>query len=157
MYEMNYLSFPFKMVKDGEVICTYERLEFWKYVAESMTKAVENVYEECFVVCALNEKQNPLCIYFVRGGIPSIHVADIFRIALLYNSPNILVAHKYPNKTAIPTADLRFFMDITDISPLIGVKITDYILIGGKEIVFSVKGNPDILDQWANPEEFVSF
>lgn len=157
MYVMDLPTVPPRMIKDGEVACMYEEMGFWKGIADSMRRAAGGEQGECFIVCALHAGEQPLCIYLVRERLRDVRVPDICRTAILCGASDILVAHKYPQRVVPPAVDLRAFINISEISSSIGMRVVDYILIGGDEIFFSVKQDPDVWDRWADSQEYVTF
>ena len=94
------IKFPFilpRMIKDAEISHPYNELEPLDSVAKIMETVTGNIANECIAVCALNAIHRPLCIHFVGQDIDSIHISDIFKVAILYNAAGIVVAHKYPS------------------------------------------------------------
>lgn len=140
---MNNINLSFilpRMIKDDEISHPYNELEPLDSVAKIMETVTGNIANECIAVCALNAIHRPLCIHFVGQDIDSIHISDIFKVAILYNAAGIVVAHKYPSENPVSTDGLspdeyRFFMKIVDASLSIGIRFSDYIVVNGGTVI----------------------
>lgn len=68
-----------------------------------------------------------------RGTIDAVHIriGEIFRAALIYNTPTIALAHNHPSSNPEPSsADIAVTRNIVDGGKLLGVHVLDHCVIG---------------------------
>lgn len=131
MYDINFPIILPRMIKDAEISFQYNEQEPLDNVAKIMETVTGNIARECIAVCTLNASHRPLCIHFIGQNIDSIHIPDIFRVAVLSGAEGVVVAHKYPENIPISTGEHCFFMKIVDASLSIGISFFDYIVVSG--------------------------
>lgn len=131
MYDINFPIILPRMIKDAEISFQYNEQEPLDNVAKIMETVTGNIARECIAVCTLNASHRPLCIHFIGQNIDSIHIPDIFRVAVLSGAEGVVVAHKYPENIPISTGEHCFFMKIVDASLSIDISFFDYIVVSG--------------------------
>lgn len=131
MYDINFPIILPRMIKDAEISFQYNEQEPLDNVAKIMETVTGNIARECIAVCTLNASHRPLCIHFIGQNIDSIHIPDIFRVAVLSGAEGVVVAHKYPENIPISTGEHCLFMKIVDASLSIGISFFDYIVVSG--------------------------
>ena len=85
--------------------------------------------------CLLCDSQNTVkyeaMVY--RGTVDSVHlrIGELFRSALIYNTPCIALSHNHPSGSSLPsTADIQATEDIVLAGKLLGVHVLDHVIIG---------------------------
>ncbi len=143
MYDINFPIILPRMIKDAEIPYQYNEQEPLDNVAKIMETVTGNISKECIAVCTLNASHRPLCIHFIGQSIDSIHIPDIFRVAVLSGAAGVVVAHKYPENIPLSKGEDSFFMRIVDASLLIGISFFDYIVVSGKTNISRSRNDPD--------------
>lgn len=63
-----------------------------------------------------------------------VRTAEIYREALLYNSPSIILAHNHPSGDPSPSPeDVEFTRALVAAGHLLDIQLIDHIIIGGKK------------------------
>jgi DNA repair protein RadC len=91
---------------------------------------------EIFGLLLLNAKYHVLAWHpLTRGTLNStvVEPRDVFRVALLANAVAVIAAHNHPSGDPSPSPDDRRLTDrLTEAGRLIGVDVTDHIIMGGE-------------------------
>ncbi|PTQ85956.1 DNA repair protein RadC [Trichococcus patagoniensis] len=101
---------------------------------------VENVGLIC--LDSTNRIINYACVAI--GSIESVKVsiAEIFKIALLSNSSQIIIAHNHPSGVLeITEADISLTKKIGTIAKIFDIKLIDSLIVNSKEEVLSIREN----------------
>lgn len=103
-------------------------------VAAFVVPLYKNADREKAYVCALDSKCRPQNISLVAtGGMDScmIPMPDLFKTAILSNSPQIILVHNHLSGDPSPSKDDdRITRRIKSAADMLGISLTDHIIIG---------------------------
>lgn len=92
--------------------------------------------QEHFVVAALNTKNQVIAKKTIFKGslnVASVHPREIFNFAIEHSAATILVAHNHPSTDPSPSrGDIEFTRRLVKSGEIIGIDITDHIIVGGE-------------------------
>lgn len=95
-------------------------------------------HEEMWVAC-LDTRNRVLCLVALyKGSVNSsqVRVGEVFRQAILENSPAILVAHNHPSLDVTPSPDdVSVTRAIVQAGKLLDIEMLDHLVIGGDKFV----------------------
>ena len=110
--------------------------------------------QEMFCALYLNAQNEPVGIGTIQIGsnvAVSLSPAEVFKRALLCNAPRVILAHNHPSGCVQPSKkDMELTINIGKLGMLMGVQLTDHIVIGGGnyislvELLKQEKENPEI-------------
>jgi len=87
--------------------------------------------EHFFVLC-LNRRNRVTNIELITLGTLSetlIHPREVFKIAILRNSANIIIAHNHPSEETDPSEqDLKITKRLKEAGKLIGIDVLDHVI-----------------------------
>ena len=104
-------------------------------------KHIKNIHidyqQENFILICLNTKNKIIHSEIVfKGGLNScsIDIRTLFRVALKYNSCNIIIAHNHPSSELLPSdEDFNIFEKIKNAGEILGMHCLDSIVFNEKE------------------------
>lgn len=132
-----------QMVKDAEVIYGKQVLDGPRDTAVLVRGLIGNMDRECLVVCATDAKMKPTYIQIVGIGATNycpVSIPEVFKVALLSNSVNILLAHNHPSGDCTPSSeDIAFTERVRRTGDLLGIRLIDHIIVGGGDSFFSLR------------------
>ena len=101
--------------------------------------------QEHFLLATFDGGRHLIKVYSVFIGTLNyapIHPREIFRRAILDNAASIIVAHNHPSGNATPSEeDRQVTRDLKEAGRIIGIELTDHIIITKKNGFFSFAGN----------------
>jgi DNA repair protein RadC len=107
---------------------------------EAVRAAAEAIIDqstEKLILWYLDENLRPLVCELVSLGdmmFGSIEAKDIFKIALLLNTPNLLLVHTHATGSNYPTvADLGFIRKIQEQADVMRLRLVDFVVVGPEE------------------------
>ena len=104
---------------------------------------IGNSDRENFVIACLDTRNNITAINTVSIGTINetiVHPREIFKIAILANSANIIIAHNHPSGNPSPSReDIEFTKKIVSAWKLLDIEVLDHIVVGDDEKYFSFK------------------
>lgn len=99
--------------------------------------------QENFIVICLNTKNQVIHSEILfKGGLNccTIDVRTLFRVALKYNSCNIIVAHNHPSDHLQPsTEDEQIFSRIKNAGEILGIDCLDSVIFNNINKFYSMK------------------
>ncbi|GAB6189185.1 DNA repair protein RadC [Marinitoga arctica] len=121
-----------------------ESLEKEKLKLDSPEKVYDLLYDEMafsdkeIVKCiSLNSKLNPISIDTISIGTANqsiLHPRDVFKTAIKNNAISILIVHNHPSGDSEPSMiDFDITKKIEESGKLLGIKLSDHIIIGKSE------------------------
>ena len=90
------------------------------------------------------------------GNVHSCHVrpAEVFRPAIILNSPKIVLLHNHPSRDPTPSpADISITQAIEECATLLGIKLMDHVIIALEGHVSMKLENLMLPDRKRTPEE----
>ncbi len=145
MNRIHYSPVVYRTVKIGEVSYRYRDAVSPDDMAEMMVVVTRKIDQECLMLCLVDTDHKPMYIQSIRQRVGDVCMSDIFTLAISLNMSGILVVHKYPEKIAVPSAELSFCNEIADVSHLLGMSFYGYILVGGEDILFRSSDDTSVL------------
>lgn len=92
-------------------------------------------------VCTLNANMQPINISMVSmGGMSDcqIHIAEIFKTAILSNCSNIICLHNHPSGCVEPSYEDRLAtLKMQYVGRMLGIKLQDHIIVGDEGQYYS--------------------
>lgn len=108
----------------------------------------ENAGVEQMLAVSLTKKCEPVAIQIIAiGGVSSCHVsvAEILKLALLSNSPGILLLHNHPSGNVCPSMEDRNVTErVEKVARLVDIELVDHIIVGCNRDGYSMKGGKEI-------------
>lgn len=96
----------------------------------------ELVYEtkEKFIAVMLDNQNQIMCYEMVGLGTVSgctIRPVEVFRSAIILNSPAMIIVHNHPSGLPKPSASDRLITNkLLEVSKLLDIKILDHVIVG---------------------------
>lgn len=108
----------------------------------------ENAGAEQVLAVSLTKKCEPVAVQIVAiGGVASCHVsiAEILKLALLSNSPGILLLHNHPSGNVSPSVEDRNLTEkVQEAGQLLDIELVDHIIVGTGGIGYSIRKDTEI-------------
>lgn len=108
----------------------------------------ENAGVEQVLAVSLTKKCEPVAIQIVAvGGVDFCYVsiAEILKLALLSNSPGILLLHNHPSGNVSPSVEDRNLTErVKEAGRLLEIELVDHIIVGCVDRGYSIKGETEI-------------
>jgi DNA repair protein RadC len=128
-----------KLVKEKEILYNVDGgLSSPEKIHKLMTEVFEldRKAEEYLYLIALNTKCKPIGLFEVSHGTVNASLVsprEVYIRALLTGATNIIIAHNHPSKDCTASKeDLLTTRRLKEAGNLIGIKLLDHIIIGGK-------------------------
>lgn len=103
---------------------------------------------EMFIVVCLDRKNQPTNMQIVSIGSLSsaiVHPREVFKIAMLSNASSIICFHNHPSGNTKPSEeDENITSRLKKSGEILGIGLTDHIIIGDNEMYYSFKENSKI-------------
>lgn len=103
-------------------------------VVKMASSLFDGADKEMVYVCVLDGNMKPINISLVTIGSMNnctIHLAEIFKTAILSNCPNIICLHNHPSGSVEPSDEDRIAtLKMQYIGKLLGIKLQDHIIVG---------------------------
>ena len=125
------------LVKDKSVNYTTDKIFSPERVVGMLNDVVSlnKMAEEYCYMLALNGKAQLLGIFFISKGTVNqtlLNPREIFMRALLIGASLIVICHNHPSSSIVPSkVDITVTQKLKEVGELIGLPITDHIIIGG--------------------------
>lgn len=95
---------------------------------------LEDKAREEFIVLALNTKCEPTAIEICSKGTAEnslVHPKEVFKMAILSNANQIIVAHNHPSGAIKPSnQDILVTTNLIESSKVLNIPLLDHIIIG---------------------------
>lgn len=92
--------------------------------------------QEAFTVLCLNTRNRLLAGGIISIGIQDftlIHAREVFRKAIEVGAAAVILAHNHPSGDHTPSAeDVRLTRQLVQTGQIVGIKVLDHVVIGGK-------------------------
>lgn len=125
------------MVKEYQNLYGEGSMDSPEAAADYVRPIFEHADREMVVVMSLNSRLEPMAVEIVSiGGTDfcQIDIKNIFKHSLLNNSGDIICFHNHPSGNTTPTSeDLMLTRRIQSAGNILGIRLRDHIVIGGKE------------------------
>lgn len=126
-----------KLVKEKSFLYKDRVINSPNQAYELIKEVLQDGDREILMACFLNTKNQPIAINVVSiGSLNSsiIHPREIFKVAILCNSDNFILFHNHPSGNVEPSSeDISATQRIKECGVLMGIKLTDHIIVGGGE------------------------
>ena len=102
---------------------------------------LDGVDREHFVVMLLGQKNQVIGLHTVSIGSLSASIVaprEVFKVAILANCANILIAHNHPSGDCQPSKEDRAItLRLVESGKLLGISVLDHVIIGDENKYFS--------------------
>lgn len=139
VYTMNKIHYPpvlYRTSKIGEMSYRYREAVSPDDIVRMMVEVTRKIDQECLMLCLVDMDHKPRYIRSIRKRVGDVRMSDIFTLAVSLDMSGLLIVHRYPEKIALPSADLSLCNEIADVASLLGMSLYGYILVGGEDILF---------------------
>ena len=128
-----------KMKKEGSILYGTNRKNRLRIskprdVVKMTSSFFDGADKEMVYVCVLDGNMKPINISLVSIGSMSnctIHLAEIFKTAILSNCPNIICLHNHPSESVEPSEDDRIAtLKMQYVGKMLGITLQDHIIVG---------------------------
>lgn len=133
-----------KMEKVKSMLVDNNKLTSPKDVFKISSEYLDGVDREHLVLLTLDTKN---CINSIStvsiGSLNSsiVHPREVFKIAILSNSANIILVHNHPSGDTTPSKDdITITNRIKECGEILGIKLLDHLIIGDNYTSFKEKG-----------------
>ena len=137
--EINPRTLHNKLIREKEVFYdTEEAINSPDIVHLLMTElfGLDRRAEEYMFMIALNSKSHPLGFFEVSHGTCNTTVVsprEIFVRGMLAGAVSVIICHNHPSKNPTPSMeDISVTKRIKEAGELVGITLTDHVIIGGK-------------------------
>ena len=123
-----------KMCREGSVLYRPRKISKPKDVVELIRYFLNERDREVFLVIALDTKNQPSAVNICSVGTVNsaiVHPREVFKMAILANATNIIIAHNHPSGIATPSSnDIKITKRLRDAGSILGIDILDHVIIG---------------------------
>ncbi|WP_010243739.1 JAB domain-containing protein [Acetivibrio cellulolyticus] len=116
-----------------EKTITAEVIDSSAKAGKFLVELIGSMDREHFIVMALGTNNVINCVQTVSIGTLSeapVHPREVFKIAILSNSLNIIIAHNHPGGTLNPSkADIELTEEIKKAGELLHIPVIDHIIV----------------------------
>ncbi len=139
-------------LKEAEPLYSTEAITDSDKAVEVMAKALAEMDREYVCVVNLDARKHPINYSIVSIGDTAncaIPIQNLFKTAILQNSSSLLALHNHPSGSLEPShADLEVTKRMVEAGKLIGIPITDHIIVAGSTgLHTSIRStNPEIFE-----------
>ncbi|MDR3214774.1 MAG: DNA repair protein RadC [Bacilli bacterium] len=113
-------------------------------IYELFSKKYSNIYQEHFIVLALDSKNGIIeqqAIFIGTQNYSLVHPREIFNFLVLKRAISFICVHNHPSGDALPSnEDIEITKTIIKISKIMQIPLIDHIIIG-KDCYYSFKEN----------------
>src|SRR6266581_1815063 len=129
------------LVREGKLPCYEERIRSSAIASTILHNYLDGVDREHFVVVLLDQKNQVIGLHTVSiGSLTASIVAprEVFKVAILANCANILIAHNHPSGDPQPSREDRAITQrLKEAGALLGINLLDHVIVGGEGRYFS--------------------
>lgn len=132
-----------KMVRESSVLYKNRRITCSRDAFEFGRKFLEDADREHLIVCCLDIKCQPTTVNVVSIGSLNasiIHPREVYKVSILSNAASILIFHNHPSGDPTPSnEDISITNRLKECGELLGIELTDHIIIGSSSSYVSLK------------------
>jgi DNA repair protein RadC len=129
------------LVREGKMPTYESRIRSSANAYSVLQEYLDGVDREHFVVMLLDQKNCAIGLHTVSiGSLTASIVAprEVFKVAILTNCANILVAHNHPSGDPQPSKEDRAITQrLKEAGALLGINVLDHLVIGAEGRYFS--------------------
>lgn len=134
-----------KMVKDRELRNEYDQKIGTPFSLYKILRTLlEEEDRENFLVISLDTKNHINGINVISTGTLNsslAHPREVFKMAILNNSNNIIIAHNHPSGDTEPSnEDIKVTDRLIECGKILGIEVLDHIIVGEGYYSFKEKG-----------------
>lgn len=134
-----------KMVKDRELRNEYDQKIGTPFSLYKILRTLlEEEDRENFLVISLDTKNHINGINVISTGTLNsslVHPREVFKMAILNNSNNIIIAHNHPSGDTEPSnEDIKVTDRLIECGKILGIEVLDHIIVGEGYYSFKEKG-----------------
>jgi DNA repair protein RadC len=132
-----------KMVREGSILYDVRKINSPSEGAELGRKFLEDSDREQLIVCCLDTKNQPISVSVISIGSLNasiVHQREVYKVAILSNSANIIIFHNNPYGDVTPSSeDISITERLVEAGKIIGISLLDHIIIGSNGKYCSLK------------------
>jgi DNA repair protein RadC len=129
------------LVREGKMPTYESRIRSSASAYTVLQEYLDGVDREHFVVMLLDQKNCAIGLHTVSiGSLTASIVAprEVFKVAILANCANILLAHNHPSGDCQPSREDRAITQrLKEAGALLGINVLDHLVIGAEGRYFS--------------------
>src|SRR6266851_1426721 len=129
------------LVREGKMPTYESRIRSSANAHTVLQEYLDGVDREHFVVMLLDQKNQVIGLHTVSiGSLTASIVAprEVFKVAILANCANILIAHNHPSGDCQPSKEDRAITQrLKEAGALLGINVLDHVIVGGEGRYFS--------------------
>src|SRR5215467_11457224 len=129
------------LVREGKMPTYESRIRSSASAYTVLQEYLDGVDREHFVVMLLDQKNSAIGLHTVSiGSLTASIVAprEVFKVAILANCANILIAHNHPSGDCQPSKEDRAITQrLKEAGALLGINVLDHLVIGAEGRYFS--------------------
>ena len=129
------------LVREGKMPTYESRIRSSASAYTVLQEYLDGVDREHFVVMLLDQKNSAIGLHTVSiGSLTASIVAprEVFKVAILANCANILIAHNHPSGDCQPSREDRAITQrLKEAGALLGISVLDHIIVGAEGRYFS--------------------
>ena len=122
------------LVREGKMPTYESRIRSSASAYTVLQEYLDGVDREHFVVMLLDQKNSAIGLHTVSiGSLTASIVAprEVFKVAILANCANILLAHNHPSGDCQPSKEDRAITQrLKEAGALLGISVLDHIIVG---------------------------
>lgn len=137
-----------KLIKEGSILYEPRRVSSPKDAFELGKEFLIDSDREKLILVCLDNKNQPTSINTVSvGSLNSsiVHPREVFKVAILSNSANIIVYHNHPSGDVTPSKeDINITERLKEAGKILGIELIDHIIVGSNSSYYSFKEKGNI-------------
>lgn len=134
--------------RTGILYTDQRRMKRPEDILAAFGRLFERAGVEQLVAVALTQIGEPVAVQLMAvGGVNScmVSVAEILKLALLSNTPGILLLHNHPSGSIRPSAEDRGITErVKTAAEIVGVHLVDHIIVGDMRHGYSILREQEI-------------
>ncbi len=111
-------------------------------VLRTFESLFENMAVEQVIAVSVTRNYEPVAMQVIAiGGVSScpVDVAEILKLALLSNCPEILLVHNHPSGNAEPSSEDKNLTErLKKACAIVGLDLIDHVIVGGHGMGYSI-------------------
>lgn len=132
-----------KLVRDSSLIYEKRRIKGPTDAKDIAKPFLTDCDREKFILICLNTKNEPTTISTISiGSLNStlVHPREVFKVAIMANASSIIISHNHPSGDPEPSKeDIALTRRLNDAANILGITLTDHIIIGSDDRFVSFK------------------
>jgi DNA repair protein RadC len=132
-----------KLCKESSILYEPRKIAVPEDGANLLRRFLADSDREQFLVVTLDTKNQPINVNVCSVGTLNsslVHPREIFKVAILSNANSIIIGHNHPSGNPEPSKeDLSITKRIKEAGEIIGIKLTDHLILGEEEKFVSLK------------------